>query len=182
MENKPEILWNQFAVIAYLAEKLEDISFGKTALQKLVYFMEEWKNIPLGYVFEFYTYGPFSSKLMGDLDYSASLEAVEVIYVFNGGYQIKKGPRNEAIQTRGDSFLKLHKSDIDEVIRLFAKLAAKKLELLATIHFACREYEQRHNDFSDDDILNAVKALKPNKFSDGEIQKSLGYLRSNKVI
>ena len=53
-----------------LATKLDGVSpqFGRTVLQKLVYLLHVLYGVNPGYDFELYTYGPFSSQLLSDLD------------------------------------------------------------------------------------------------------------------
>ncbi len=89
-----------------------------------------------GLRFEFYTYGPFSATLMGDLDYTDSLGAVRVAPVPTGGYCIEPGDQSSAIQERAHDFLSEHRAAVDEVIGVFGKCSAARLELLGTVHYA----------------------------------------------
>ena len=175
-----EIPWERYGTIAYLAENVG--SLGKTALQKLVYFLQEWKDLPLGYRFEFYTYGPFSAALMGDLDYTDSLGAVRMQSVATGGYSIKRGAQNQDIQDRAGDFLLEHKAAIDEVISVFGKSSAVWLELLATTHYAYSYFASRHQPCGDNDIVDTVRSLKPDKFEESQIRKALQYLRDNGIV
>ncbi len=175
-----EIPWERYGTIAYIAEHVT--MFGKTALQKLIYFMQEWKHVPLEYGFQLYTYGPFSAEVMGDLDYAQSLGAVRVEYILNGGYSIKPGEQNQALQARAHDFLEKYKSEMDDVINAFGKCSAVHLELLATTHYAYKEHELVGPGCKDFQVVEAVKAMKPGKFSDADIQRALGRLREHGVI
>jgi len=175
-EVKIEVPWERYGTITYLAQHVP--SFGKTALQKLVYFLQEWKKVPLGYRFELYTYGPFSAALMSDLDYTSSLGAVKVDYMLTGGYIISAGDASGAILERSQSFLNQYQAVIAEVINVFGGYGAVQLELRATIHFACQEAE----DPTDEAIVQAVQLLKPGKFTDAQIEQAIENLRQHHVI
>lgn len=41
---------------------------GKTAIMKYIFLLQKVYNVPLGYDFEIYTYGPYSSEVMEDID------------------------------------------------------------------------------------------------------------------
>ncbi|MDO8587727.1 MAG: restriction endonuclease [Armatimonadota bacterium] len=182
MSTKIEIRipWERYGAIAYIADNVE--MFGKTALQKMVYFLQEWKGVSLGYRFEFYTYGPFSAALMGDLDYADVLGAVKVQYIVNGGYSISPGPQNEDVRKHAQDFLDKHKAEIDAVINVFGRRSATSLELFATTHYAYSYFAARGKPVADSDVIDTVHALKPGKFSRNEITEALEYLRTNQVI
>ena len=175
-EMKVEIPWERYGTITYLAQNVR--IFGKTALQKFVYFLQEWKKVPLGYRFELYTYGPFSAALMNDLDYTDALGAVKVDYILNGGYSISAGNESEAILARAQAFLDRHQTDIDEVIAVFGRCSAVQLELKATIHLVSQESDRP----TDEAVVQAVQALKPGKFTDVQIQRAIEDLREHHVI
>lgn len=182
MAIKIEIPWEKYGTIACLAEKCQGSTLGKTVLQKLVYFLQEWKNVPVGYNFDLYTYGPFSADLLGDLDYTQSLGAVNIEYIINGGYSISPSLQNQEVQDRASDFLRKYETDIEEVVRLFGKCAAWQLELRATIHFAYQEMQTRGASFTDDDIVNTLHSVKPGKFTGEQIKQAINELRENGVI
>lgn len=55
--------WARYALIAELAERLRERPFGRTALQKLTYLLQELHGVDTGYEFPLHTYGPYSSGL-----------------------------------------------------------------------------------------------------------------------
>ena len=175
-----EIPWERYGTIAYIAEAVG--SLGKTALQKLVYFLQEWRRVPLGYSFDLYTYGPFSADLMGDLDYTAFLGAVNVQYIINGGYSISSAEKNQEVRDRASAFLTTYEADFAEVVRLFGKCAAWQLELRATIHLACQQMLSTMEPLSDEGIVDVIHSLKPGKFTDQQIKQAVDELREHHVI
>ena len=65
-----------------LAIRLEGTSpqFGKTAFMKMAYLLQELYEVPLGYRFSLYTYGPYSAEVLADLEYAKLRKRVEVEY------------------------------------------------------------------------------------------------------
>ena len=60
-------IWNKYAIIVFLVkEYAKQGRIGRTALQKLIYLLQELFNINCGYDFKFYTYGPFSSEILSN--------------------------------------------------------------------------------------------------------------------
>ena len=177
---KVEIPWERYGTIAYIVESVK--TCGKTALQKFVYFLQEWKHVPLGYNFEFYTYGPFSAELMGDLDFSDSLRAVQVKSVAAGGYWIGVGERSKEIKDRAEDFLAEYKTAIDDVISVFGGSSAVSLELLATTHYAFTYFRAQKGENDDEQVIQAVHALKPGKFTTEQISKAINFLKEKSVL
>jgi len=177
---KIETPWERYGTITYIAENVSIC--GKTALQKLVYFLQEWKDVPLGYNYEFYTYGPFSSELMGDLDYSDSLGAVQVKAVPTGGYCIVSGNRSKEIKDRSKEFLLKYKTEIDDVINTFGGSSAVRLELLATTHYVFAYFSGQNTECDSLLVTETVHSLKPGKFTTEQIQDAVRFLKDKNVI
>ena len=177
---KIETPWERYGTITYIAENVTIC--GKTALQKLVYFLQEWKDVPLGYNYEFYTYGPFSSELMGDLDYTDSLGAVHVKAVLTGGYCIVAGNRGKEIKDRSKDFLLKYQSEMDDVINIFGGSSAVRLELLATTHYVFSYFRRQNAESNDQEVVETVHSLKPGKFTSEQIYDSIKFLREKSVL
>jgi uncharacterized protein YwgA len=64
------ISWNQYGVISKIVAGVQSktLQFGKTSLEKFIYLLQEAYGVDCGYTFELYTYGPFSSDILMDLD------------------------------------------------------------------------------------------------------------------
>jgi len=157
-------------------------SFGKTALQKLVYLMQEVHGIDCGYEFTLYTYGPFSAQLLSDLDSTAAFEGVRVVYNdFIRGYQISPGPKNETVRAYAARFAAEHNDTIEEVVREFGGLSAKQLELRATIVYVTREAKEMGISVTTDDTAQMVYKLKPH-FPIDDIKNAIQQLRSREYV
>jgi hypothetical protein len=74
-----------------IASKLRGADLGRTPLMKLAYFAQELHGVPLGYHFSLYSYGPFDSSVLSDLDIAKAMTAVDVSIVHHAlgyGYRI----------------------------------------------------------------------------------------------
>ncbi len=78
--------WNRLALVTVLAEKMQERGggLGRTRLMKFAYLLQTVKNVPLGYNFTLYSYGPFDSSVLGDLSYASVLQAVNENAINNG--------------------------------------------------------------------------------------------------
>lgn len=150
----------------------DNLPLGKTALQKLTYFLQEVHGIDCGYDFTLHTYGPYSSQLDSDLDTARALNLVSVEYDRKcSRYEIRPGATSPRGTVSGEA------SDaISRVLNDFSSCTAKDLELRATTVFAERElrYEQVH--VIDADIIDVVHELKP-QFDKRHISMTLEELK-----
>ena len=175
---KVNIPWNRYALIAELADRLQDRSpqFGKTVLQKMVYLLQELYGVDCGYRFDLYMYGPFSAELLQDLDLVESVGGVSVVPVISGmgGYQIRPGARNQALREKAKDFLLSEKiSDaLNKLVEEFGGYWAKDLELRSTILYVARDLKRSSGAVSQADLARIVKEIKP-KFQDAEVQQAI---------
>ena len=84
-------LWNRVGLISDFAKRLElkKTQFGKTAVMKYLFILQEVFKVPLGYEFSLYTYGPYCSDVLSDLDYTEAIDGVKIYSVGagTGGYR-----------------------------------------------------------------------------------------------
>jgi len=173
--NLLEIPWQRYGLIAELAraQKQRGFSLGKTALQKEVYFLQTLYGVDCGYEFTLYTYGPFSSLLLADLDSVSVLGGVDVQYDSGlGGYRIIPGPENAKVIKSANGFLSEIRDPIESVIAEFGPLYARDLELLATIVFAEREARESGKPLSASVLTDVVRGVKPH-FTDAQIREAI---------
>ena len=101
-------MWNRLATITTLVDKSKNPNLGHTAIMKLAYFLQALRNVPLGYNFRLYTYGPYDADVLGDLKYAEVLEAVTsetIMYPCGYGYEIQKGNAANTIIERASDFI-----------------------------------------------------------------------------
>lgn len=161
--------WNGYALISLLAKKCQGIcpQLGKTALEKLVYLAQSQFDIDSGYHFTLYTYGPFSSEVLFDLDFLESLEAVEIKQLgAKDGYQIQPGKNADYVEQRAQQFITENSQKIDALINKFGAYNAKQLELRATLAFL----EQLGK--SGNELVESLRKIKP-KYTVHEITEAV---------
>jgi uncharacterized protein YwgA len=104
---------------------------------KLMYFLQTLKCVPLGYRFTLYSYGPFDSDVLSDLNEAELLGYVDsevVNYVGGYGYEITA---SDSPSTSG--FLDEYRDAIDWVVSEFGSEGSAELELSSTIVYADRD-------------------------------------------
>ena len=173
----------RYGLIAELAHRMakRGFAFGKTALQKLLFFLQELFGVDTGYEFSLYTYGPFDSTLLSDLDSAAALNGVAVEYHGQQGYQISPGTENAALRKHAAKLVGKHSKELDAVVAEFGKMWARSLELYATIVYVERDARASGKEPTMDRLVEVVHELKPH-FSEEEIKVAIGDLAEKKHI
>lgn len=179
-----EFPWERYAVISEIASQLEARGrpLGKTALQKFVYFLQELKDVDVGYEFLLYTYGPFSAQLMQELDITEAMGGVDVDYdpQYNA-YSIRPGQKPEAIRRRADEFLRNAGPALEAILDDFGHYGARDLEIRATIVYAERDAKRRGEVLNEGQLRDTVYEIKPH-FNPSEIRAAVTELRSKGYI
>ena len=174
-----EVTTTRIAVFNELIDTAEN-RFGRTALMKLCYFLQTLKDVPLGYEFSLYSYGPFDSSVLEDLRTAEDLGAIESSVIsFSGGYQYQLSSSDNAsiAKRRGRQFVNAHRDEIDWVVKNFAHRNASELELLSTIVYVDR------NGGVDTlkSLRDKVKLIKPH-FSLEEITRKVDFLDKKELL
>jgi len=161
----------RLALIPTLAEKAPQRKIGRTALMKFLYFLQTLRQVPLGYRFTLYSYGPFDSNVLADLSVAESLSAVasETIFYPGGyGYDITAGIKAKWLQKRAEKFLAKHEKDVRWVMERFGKFTSGQLELVSTIIYVDREAADADRSLRLSTLARQVNEIKP-RFREAEI-------------
>ncbi len=179
------IPWNQYALIAELSKRFSQFSvqFGKTSLQKILYILQEGYEVQCGYNFTLYTYGPYCTDIMIDLDQVDFLDGVSVRSANKGigGYEISVGPQNEDIRHKGWQFLEENSKAIEQVAKNFGNMTAKELELRATLLYAAKEAYNEQGSCSWQYLVKTITSIKP-KYSPDEVIKAIEEMKEIGLI
>lgn len=154
----------RLALIPVLAEKSPGGKIGRTALMKYMYLLQTLRDIPLGYRFTLYSYGPFDAEVLADLGNAQTLNAVEsqpVFYPGGYGYRITPGANAEWLYKTAEKFLVKYESDVEWVTDKFGSLTSSQLELVSTVIYVDREAAQRREKLKLTDLANRVHEIKP---------------------
>ena len=170
------------ALIAYLAEHSPGTWIGRTALMKYCYFLQVLRDVPLGYNFSLYSYGPFDSAVLSDLGDAEALGIIEETSLLTGyGYKIKNLVSDDDLNELAGSFLKERKADIDWVIRQFGTQSASDLELDSTIIYIDREALDAGLQLSEDLLVQQVRDVKPH-FAESKIRSHVRALKERQLL
>jgi uncharacterized protein len=174
-----DLLEDRMALISVLVARSPQGHLGRTAVMKLLYFLQTLRDVPLGYRFTLYSYGPFDSDVLANLQTAESLGVVESTVVgYSGGYgyKIREGSRARWLQERASTFLEDYDEDIRWATGRFGDLSSAQLELVSAI-----VYVDREEDFSIDEIVQTVKEIKPH-FSIEQIERFATSLQSDGLL
>lgn len=173
------------AVIAALARRYPAGRFGRTAVMKLCYFLQTLRRVPLGYHFTLYSYGPFDSDVLSDLDYAEDLGAIssEVVHYASGayGYRISPTDRADVLENKAVDFFQKYGDELDWVIREFGSLSSADLELASTIVYADREVFRRGSRQNIPELVRRVHDVKPH-FTPAQIERLAGHLSDKQLL
>jgi uncharacterized protein YwgA len=178
MKTTFEIPYKRYALIGEIARRAH--SLGRTALQKYLYLLQSNTDSEPLYDFSIYTYGPFSSQVLADLDVAESMGVVQIAQTAYG-YDISPGPEAQRITALAGEFLEPLAGNLDKIFKDFGHFNAKELELRSTIIYVFQEMEKTHEALTD--LTNTVHEIKPG-FTGGQINDAikelseLGYVRT----
>jgi|APThiThiocy_cv2_1041547.scaffolds.fasta_scaffold43323_2 uncharacterized protein YwgA len=173
----------KLAVIAALASKLNE-SLGRTALMKLIFFLQARRGIDLGYSFRLYNYGPYDSQVIGDLKIAESLGIVvskEFSWSGGSGYTIGLGSNALALLEKSKKELLEIETSIDWVVAEFGRRSAADLEIASTIVFADDACLEENRSQSIGDLVSAVHSIKPHH-SEERISVEVSALQKNSLL
>lgn len=157
---------------------------GRTALMKFAYLLQTIRDVPLGYRFELYHYGPYAADLLANLSEAESLKAIKshvVSYGTNNGfeYEVTKA-LPKLLELAGNQHVPFE-NDIAWVVNRFGSESASKLELIATIVFAERDCSRRRALQSKVELCGTVRRIKPH-FSEAQVMSAIESLLADEYI
>jgi uncharacterized protein len=164
---------NRIAAMIGLIENSQSV-IGRTALMKLCFFLQTLRHVPLGYSFSLYSYGPFDSDVMSDLQTAEGLDALKsqtVMYAGGYGYSISASGQASEVKKYSSTFLEKCSKDVEWVASTFGKYTASQLELLSTAVFVSIKEKALTNQ----SISDRVHMIKPH-FTMSQIQTNVEWL------
>ena len=153
----------------------EQPNIGKTAMMKCLYLLQAVEKVPLEYSFEIYTYGPYSSEAMSEIDHANQNGYIDV-----SGYCITCCAKGDAILSKNDT-VNAYRVQINNIVDTYSGKTARELELLSTIVFIARLHIKNGWDMSKEDICGSVEEVKP-QFTQGEIAANYLFLLENQHL
>lgn len=157
---------------------------GRTALMKLLYFLSTVKKVDVGYQFTLYSYGPFDSTVLSDVEYATEIDAVrsnKVHYPNGYGYELEPGPKAAQALKWDKAFVQSVRPSVKWAVDSFAQMSAADLELASTIVFAERQLRRQNSKVSQFVLTTTVREIKP-RFTEAQILTQIDSLKSKNVI
>ncbi len=179
-----EIRKERLTLIPILAEKHKEKFIGRTALMKYMYFLQTLRDVPLGYNFSLYTYGPFDPDVLSDLDLSVAMKISRSTleqYPGGYGYKIRAGENANGIKKEKKKFISKYQKDIDWLFEKFGTYSSAELELVSTIVYVDREFSAKKTKDKNDALLESVREIKPH-FDKEKIRKFIENLNGNGLL
>ena len=172
----------RLATIVALVEKHPPL--GRTAVMKLCYFLQTLRNVPLGYRFTLYSYGPFDVSVLSDISSAETFGGIvskTVLYPGGYGYEISPASKSRAVKAMASNFIKKYGPDINWAIEQFGELGSADLELLSTIVYVDRESAEAKARQSADSLAERVQEIKPH-FKKSYVQSKVTYLEEEHLL
>jgi hypothetical protein len=151
------------AVIAALVQRSK-AGLGRTGLMKLGYFLQTLKDVPLGYSFRLYTYGPYEAQVLEDLkvaEFKGAVRSTVIGYPTGYGYEITPGEDADATINSAREELAAHAAALDWVLDEFGQRTAIDLEMAGTIVYVDRASQASDEKLSISEMAARVHAIKP---------------------
>lgn len=171
------------AVITALAKRNAS-GLGRTAIMKLMYFLQVLKNVPLGYSYRLYTYGPYDDQVLEDLRFATDQEAVSAeAFQWQGGigYKIRPGKRENQFIQSAETQLNEINAQIDWVVQEFGNRTASDLEVVSTIIYVDRSGFEGGEHLTETQIIERVAEVKPHH-SQQRIRSIFDGLKAKKLL
>lgn len=184
MKMNLEGFWQKLGVIIRLVEQSPQKTLGRTAIVKLLYLLQEVRGLPLGYDFRLYTYGPFDSEVLNDLETAQSFQALHVktvCYPSGYGYEVRAGAKAESVKESVKDWLAQHDSALEWAGIRFSGRSASELELIATIVYVAREFQQQAKSCDVADVIRRVREVKP-RFTEQYVQERYDVARNMDLL
>jgi len=172
--------------LAVLSELVEQSPgrLGRTAIMKLAYFLQTVKQVPLGYNFRLYTYGPYDSDVLTHLSQAESMRAIKSKVVSNPsgyGYEFEPGSSLDELKGLIMAELTVHQEAVNWVVSEFSNMTASDLELVSTIVYADREAGQKSETLRIESLCQQVSQIKP-RFALDYIRNKVDLMISKRLL
>jgi uncharacterized protein len=147
----------------------KDSTLGRTAIQKIVYFLKAL-GVPTRYQFEIHHYGPFCDQITSDLE----LLMADGVIVDKGAapryaYTLASVHSADELITTHSELAERYGALVTRVVTVFGGLAPRDLELYATLHYAYR-YEMAGDGAAPKErVLARFREYKGEKFTPAEL-------------
>ena len=145
---------------------------GRTAIQKLLYFMNIL-GVPMRYNFDIHHYGPFCSSVMHDVEWLLADSVIEECSQESRYSLYVPGESWQELAKQYRQPLEQYREPIQQVCRTLSDRSPRELELIATLDFAFRWVRAGVGNGPWKTLtIEKFNSIKKEKFDDAEIDTS----------
>jgi uncharacterized protein YwgA len=159
--------------------QMEGGYLGRTAIQKIVYFLQVL-NVPMRYRFEVFHYGPFCSSVLGDLEWLIADEVITDSAPDPSKYsKYTPGPACDELIGKHAAQLKEYDDTLKSTVKALLPLKPDHLELIATLDYAFRDTKATLGKKpARENVIARFREFKGTKFADHEIARTYDQLEA----
>lgn len=174
-------LLDRIAVITALVKQVQEkrgAPVPRTVLMKMLYLLQEVMQVPLGYQFRFYNYGPYDARVLNDIAVAQAWNAliencVEEASFYS--YEIQVGSGADAFMSQHQAIIDKYCEPIQTVASHFAQYGAAEMEIVATLVWIDQIwYRQNHRGSIDE--LQREFALMKHRLAERDISQFIQIL------
>lgn len=159
------------ATVAEAARHCPDCYLGRTAIQKLLYFMKVL-GVPMRYDFEIYHYGPFCGTIYSDIEWLTADDVINDTSNEDRYSNYRPGTNWSDLETTFHDQLQKYDATIKDVVHALSDLRPNTLELIATLDFCFRWVHGRGgNGPWKEATIEKFLQIKKDKFDRAEIER-----------
>ncbi len=158
------------ATIEAASAKCPGCFLGRTAIQKLLYFMNV-SGVPMKYAFDIHHYGPFCQSIMSDVEWLLADDVIADRSQDPKYSNYKPDAGWAELKLRFGEKLAEHRPMIDAVCNALSDMSPETLELIATLDFSFRWVRARGGEGPwRQEAVKKFKQIKKDKFTDQAIE------------
>jgi uncharacterized protein YwgA len=169
-------------VVAEAKKSCPNCYLGRTAIQKLLYFMNVL-GIPMRYNFDIHHFGPFCSDILFDVEWLQADDIIEDLSSNPKYSNYRPGHGLDELCQQYEQDLNKYKTTIQDVVEALGNMDPRDLELIATLDFCYRWVSAKGgNGPWKKPAIKKFKEIKRDKFSDDEIERWYSALVKAKLV
>lgn len=169
-------------VIARSNEVCSECKIGRTAIQKLLYFLNVL-GVPMRYNFDIYHYGPFCQSVMHDVDWLIADGVIEDCAADTWSSNYKPAAGWSELAGQFADKIAEYNEPIENICNALTGIDPETLELIATLDFSFRWVRARGgNGPWKDSAIEKFVAIKKDKFPRDEVDHWYGVLVHSGLI
>lgn len=170
------------ATIEAASASCPDCYLGRTAIQKLLYFMSV-SGVPMKYTFDIHHFGPFCQGIMSDVEWLLADNVVKDASQDDRYSNYKPDAGWTELEARYRERLAEHRPIIDSICNALSDMSPNTLELISTLDFSFRWVRARGGEGPwRRPTIEKFKQIKKDKFDDRQIEGWYDALARAKLI